>query len=107
MSNDITTLRSILFESLRDIKKASSKDELEIALAKAKAISDTSQTLINSVKIEVDYIRATSSHVATGFIGAPMASPTLPKPPAKAVDKREIKTGVVETQGNVTRHVMR
>ena len=56
MSNDITELRSALFDTLRDLKAG------KMDLDSAKTINETAQTIINSVKVEVDHMR-----VAGGF----------------------------------------
>lgn len=76
--NDIVTLRTQLFASL-DRLSAATIDPKEVE--RAKAIAETAQTIINSAKVEVDFIRATGNPGGSGFI--PLAerhSATLPKP---------------------------
>lgn len=51
MSN-INDLRATLFEALKGIKDGS------LDLDKARAINEVSKTIIDSAKVEVDYIRA-------------------------------------------------
>lgn len=63
MSNDIKGLRDIMFDTLRGVKDGSIKIET------AKAINDTAQTIINSAKVEVEFLKATGSPASTGFIG--------------------------------------
>ena len=59
--NDINTLRDHLFDTLEKLSQRKiSEDE-------AKAISQVAQVIINSAKVEVDYIRATEG-TGTGFI---------------------------------------
>lgn len=53
--NNFQELRSILFDTLRDVKNG------KIDEKKAKSISELSQVLINSAKVEVDYLKATGS----------------------------------------------
>ncbi|MBC7201896.1 MAG: hypothetical protein H5U29_00030 [Pusillimonas sp.] len=52
MSRNISSLRESLFDSLDLLKKG------ELSVEQAKAISEMSQVIINSAKVEVDYIKA-------------------------------------------------
>lgn len=80
----ITDLRTSLFKALEDLSDKTASPE---TIARAKAVSDIAQTIINTAKVEVDYIRAVGGKGGTGFLGA-AAAPALP-------DKRDDK-GVVE-----------
>lgn len=81
MSNDINALREVLFDTLRAVKDGS------VDLDKAKAINETAQTIINTAKVEVDFMRQTGATVASGFLPVPgEAKPQLPKPQAKGSD---------------------
>lgn len=64
MSNTISDLRTHLFDALTGLKNKSMDIET------AKAISDISQVIVNSAKVEVDYIKASGS-TGSGFIEAP------------------------------------
>lgn len=80
MSN-ITDLRSILFDTLQEVK--SGKMEID----RAKAISELSQTIINTAKAEIDYAKATGADVSSGFIEHQrprLASNTSPAVPSLA-----------------------
>ena len=72
MSDDINGLRGMLFETLRDLREG------KIDIDKAKAINDTAQTIINSAKVEVDYIRITGAQTSNGFIEGVATPPELP-----------------------------
>lgn len=61
MSNDITELRTHLFDTLRGLKEGTMKIET------AKAINDTAQTIINSAKAETDMLALVGGQ-GTGFI---------------------------------------
>jgi hypothetical protein len=61
MSNDITELRSALFDTLRGIKDGS------IDIEKAKAINDTCQTLVNTAKVEINYLLVTNTQPDSVF----------------------------------------
>lgn len=53
MNNDITALRAALFETLHQVKAG------EIDLDKARAVNEIGKTLIDTARVEVDYLRAT------------------------------------------------
>ncbi|MES2636656.1 MAG: hypothetical protein V4605_04965 [Pseudomonadota bacterium] len=50
--NNINTLREHLFETLKGVKDGT------IDLEKAKCMGEISQVIVNTAKIEVDYLRA-------------------------------------------------
>ena len=52
MSRNISDLREAMFDTLADLRAG------KITVEQAKAISDVGQVIINSAKVEVDYIRA-------------------------------------------------
>lgn len=52
MSNDITKLREHLFAALQGVKDKS------IDLDQARAINELGKTLVDTAKVEVDYLRA-------------------------------------------------
>lgn len=52
MSRNINHLREAMFDTLADLRAG------KITVEQAKAVSDIGQTIINSAKVEVDYIRA-------------------------------------------------
>lgn len=52
MSKNINDLRDSLFDALDMLKKG------ELSVEQAKAVSEMSQVIINSAKVEVDYIKA-------------------------------------------------
>ena len=62
MSNTITDLRAVLFDTLQQVKSGL------IELDRAKTVSEVAQTIINTARIEVDYAKATGADVASGFI---------------------------------------
>ena len=75
--NDLNGLNSILFDTLRDLRNG------KIDLDRAEAIRETAQTIINSAKVEVDYIKATDGQRGTtGLIdGGRKPLEALPKGP--------------------------
>lgn len=61
MKNEIEDLRNHLFEIIEMLK------EDDIDIEKAKAIRDVAQTIVNSAKVEVDFLKAVGGE-GTGFI---------------------------------------
>lgn len=102
--NDITNLRNVLFETLDALRNKENPLDIE----RAKMINETAQTIINSAKVEVDFIRATGSAGATQFLSTP--KPALE---GKTEDGDSTKattataTGIAKRDGNVTVHKMR
>ena len=64
MKNKIEDLRNHLFATLEGLLDEDSPMEIE----RAKAVADVAQVLVNSAKIEVDYIKATGGTTGSGFI---------------------------------------
>jgi hypothetical protein len=65
MKNKITDLRNHLFETLEGLLDKEEPLEIE----RAKAVADVAQVLVNSAKIEVEYLKVMGSNVEdTGFI---------------------------------------
>lgn len=73
MKNKIEDLRNHLFETLEKLKD----EESPMDLARARAVSDVAQTIINSAKVEVEFLKATGSRLGSGFIPED-PQPTLP-----------------------------
>ncbi len=61
--NTMTDLRNHLFEVMEALKD----EEKPMDLARAKAVVDVAQALINSAKVEVDFLNAIDSSEATEF----------------------------------------
>ena len=72
MKNKIEDLRDHLFATIEALRDPDSPMDI----ARAKAISDVAQTVINSAKAEVDFINAVGKATGTDFI------PTQPRPAA-------------------------
>lgn len=83
-SNDITELRGHLFETLRALKD---KDK-PLDIDRARAVSDVAQTIINTVKVEVDFVKATG-HKGSGFI--PTAGTVIAERPGLRVTQHKLK----------------
>lgn len=62
--NNVNDLRTILFDTLEQLKDKDKPMEIE----RAKAISDIAQTIINSAKVEIEHQKVTGATSTTGFI---------------------------------------
>lgn len=71
MSNDLTALRAALFETLRDVRSGS------IELDRARAINELGKTLVDSAKVEVDYLKAAGGGESS-FIDSAIGAQNLP-----------------------------
>jgi hypothetical protein len=74
--NDINELRTALFETLQAVKTGT------MDVSRAKAVSDVAQTIINTAKVEIDYMAASGETVSSGFLGKPSGRPALVEVPA-------------------------
>jgi hypothetical protein len=79
MKNKIEDLRNHLFAAIEGLMD----DENPMDIARAKAVSDLAQTVINSAKVEVDFLKVTGGVDGSGFI------PYEPRQPL--ADKRDLK----------------
>ena len=78
MKNRIEDLRNHLFATLEALQD----EKNPMDLARAKAIGDVSQTIINSAKAEVEFLNAVGGQRASGFfptteVGAEPQRPKL------------------------------
>jgi hypothetical protein len=64
MKNKISDLRNHLFSVLEELTDPDSSYDI----AKAKVVADVAQVIINSAKIENDYIKIIGGSHGTGFI---------------------------------------
>jgi hypothetical protein len=62
MDNNMQGLRGHLFDTLRELKQGS------MPLDRARLIVDVSQAIINSAKVEADFIKAVNATSGSGFI---------------------------------------
>lgn len=64
MKNRIEDLRNHLFETIEALKD----DENPMDIERAKAISGVAQTMINSAKTEIDFLKVTGRVDDAGFL---------------------------------------
>lgn len=71
MSKSITDLRASLFATLEGIKSGA------IDLDKARAVNEVAKTIVETAKVEVDYLRVTGGG-ESAFIDGAIGSDNLP-----------------------------
>ena len=70
--NKMSDLRDHLFEAMERLKDAGENSLLlERELKRAKAVSEVAQTIINSAKVEVEYLEVTGALEASEFLKPP------------------------------------
>ena len=69
--SDLTALRAHLFDTLRGLK------EKTVDLDTARAVNDVAKTLVDTARVEVDYLRATGGGEST-FIDTAAGANNLP-----------------------------
>lgn len=77
MKNKIEDLRNHLFAALEGL----ADEDKPMDIDRAKAISDVAQTIINTAKVEVDYMKNIGGRPVSGFI----PDETAPRPPLRAI----------------------
>jgi hypothetical protein len=100
--NTIDALRSELFATLRALRDP----EQPMDIARAKAVSDIAQTIINTAKVEIEHQRVTGARQGTKFLPAPEEDE-----PAKPNGAKATTTGTKTISqiggATVTQHRMR
>jgi len=71
--NTLADLRNHLFETLEALKD---KDE-PMAIDRAKAVSEVAQTIINTAKVEIQYLEATGQENSGDFFDEKKQRPAL------------------------------
>lgn len=102
--NDISDLREHLFDTLRGLRN---KDD-PMDIDRAKAVSEVAKTLIDSARVEVDFLRATGETRGTGFIAIDDSSPKKVNGIQVLQNDKNGKTTIHELDGlTITRHIAR
>lgn len=72
MSQDITSLREHLFSAIEGVRSG------ELDLDKARAINEIGKTIVDTAKVEVDYLKATGGGESQ-FIDSAVGADNLPE----------------------------
>lgn len=73
LERNITGVREALFEQLERLRTNANDAEIK----RAKAVSEIAGRIVDSARVEVEYVRATTSD-GTGFMSKPEEKPELP-----------------------------
>jgi hypothetical protein len=68
VKNRMTDLRNHLFETLEALKD----EEKPMDIDRAKAIAGVAQVLINSAKVEVDFMKVSNASIEGNFFDSPI-----------------------------------
>ncbi|MGN6383696.1 MAG: hypothetical protein ACTHMK_13920 [Dyella sp.] len=82
MKNKIEDLRNHLFATIEGLLDAEKPMDLE----RAKTVAEVAQVMVNSAKVEVEFLRATDSVRGTGFIPDDAKLVGAPRSPLTAID---------------------
>ncbi|WP_290906295.1 hypothetical protein [Aquabacterium sp.] len=75
--NHIRTVRRHLMDQMQALRGAKEPADMERELARGKGLSELAQVLVNTAKVEVDYLKVTGQP-STPFMKAPPDQPQLP-----------------------------
>jgi hypothetical protein len=107
--NHISTVRRHLLDQMRALRAASSPEEMEREISRSKGISDLAQAVVNTAKVEVEYLKATGQ-ASTPFLEVPPDQPYLPGAGQQA-GKGQHDVERLPSPGNginsVTRHTLK
>lgn len=74
--NHISTVRQHLIDQLAALRKADGPDAVRLEIDRAKGISDVAQVIVNSAKVEVEYLQKTGQ-TSTPFLEVPPDAPYI------------------------------
>lgn len=74
--NHISTLRRHLLEQVKALRSAGAAD-VQREIDRSKAVAELAQAVVNTAKVEVDYLKATNQ-TSTPFLEVPPDQPYLP-----------------------------
>lgn len=75
--NHISTLRRHLLDQVRALRAASSTEEVQREIDRSKAVAELAQAVVNTAKVEVDYLKITGQP-STPFLEVPPDQLYLP-----------------------------
>jgi hypothetical protein len=79
MKNRIDDLRNHLFETLEGLKD----EEKPLDLGRAKAIADVARVIVDSAKVEVEFLKVTGAMKSTNFLPTSDADDRPALPPGR------------------------
>ena len=76
--NHISTVRRHLLDQMSALRAAKTPEDMKSEIERSKGIADLAQAVVNTAKVEVEYLRATNQNSAP-FLEAPPDKPYLPE----------------------------
>lgn len=95
MSKTIEDLRAALFETIAGVRAGTT------TIDQAKTIGELSQVIVNTAKVEIDYLRVTDGGEST-FISTAVGRSNLPQSLPNGNASKPLPNGIV----GITRHVL-
>jgi cell division septation protein DedD len=75
--NHISTVRRHLLDQMRALRGANDAEAIRREIDRSKGIAELAQAMVNTAKVEVDYLKATGQ-ASTPFLEVPPDQPYLP-----------------------------
>lgn len=80
-NEDMTAVRRLMMEQLRALRSAAPGEQLAQELKRSKGVSELSATIIDSARVEVQYLQVIHGDGEVPFLAPPdAATPRLPPP---------------------------
>lgn len=76
MKNKIEDLRNHLFATLEALQDPEKPMEID----RARAISDVAKVIVDSARVEVEFVKATGETVQSGLLTSSLDAPSTPAP---------------------------
>lgn len=92
--NHISTVRRHLIEQLASLRAATTKEEMERELDRSKGVTDLARAVVETAKVEVDYLKATNQ-TSTPFLETPPDQPYVAEAAGAQGLPRNGITGIV------------
>lgn len=96
--NHIDTVRGLLIEQMKAMRSAATGEALADEIKRAKGLGELAQVLVNSAKVEIEYLNATNQSSAP-FLEAPPDEPYRRLVPAGEGDEKGPPTGSPALRG--------
>ncbi|MGE3348159.1 MAG: hypothetical protein AB7I35_12075 [Ramlibacter sp.] len=74
--NHISTVRTHLLDQMAALRKAHNPEEVKREIDRSKGLAELAQAVVNTAKVEVDYLKATNQS-STPFLEVPPDKPYL------------------------------
>lgn len=86
-SNHVSTVRQHLLDQMKALRGATTPEAMERELGRSKGLSELAQAVVNTAKVEVEYIKATGQG-ATPFLQTPAGQ--LPAPDGSKHEREQL-----------------